>query len=46
MRRVSVPECEALAKASLASGDADETAKLIEAFGASKVEKHGKKTPS
>lgn len=46
MRRVVVPECEALAKASLASGDADETAKLLEAFGAAKDEKHGKRAPS
>ena len=46
MRRVAVPECEALAKAALASGDADETAKLIEAFGASKEEKHGAKSSS
>jgi phosphotransferase system enzyme I (PtsI) len=45
MRRVSVPECEALAKASLASGDADETARLIEAFGATKGEKHGRRVP-
>ena len=32
MRRVTVPDCEALAKAVLAAKDANETGALIEAF--------------
>jgi phosphotransferase system enzyme I (PtsI) len=42
MRQVSIPECESLARSALESGDADETARLIEAFGA-RTEKHGRK---
>jgi phosphotransferase system enzyme I (PtsI) len=45
MRRLTVPDCEKLAQEALASGDADETARLIEAFGAAKGEGHGRKAP-
>src|SRR5262249_46129510 len=39
MRRVSVPECEALARSVLASGDADQSGVLIDAFDGSEKDR-------